>query len=216
MYLKSGLRAAFAWLAGFAVASAFAGPISTLDNPDELAPFANLITFQGQAVFSQPTSVGGVGLVLSNGKGPDVAFDPSPPREFGPAEGTIIQNIASSFIPLNMNFAGPINQLGFEMRTLAFETITLTFTSSGNTVQTLSFATRDTTSDPNSELYFYGFQSTVPFDHVLLNVSGPQEGFFEIDNLRFDLAVPEATRTWPLLAVGLAGCWVGRRKWRLI
>lgn len=183
-----------------AVASLSANPITTI-TPDQIAPDATIITFAGLAVFSQPTSVDGVGFVLSNGSGPDVAYDPDRSRDFGPAEGTIIQNIVSGRIPLNMNFAGQINQLGFDMRTFAGETVNLTFTSGGHTIESLSMPTLTTGTVLDAPLSFYGFQSTIPFDHLLVNVTGPNSGFMEIDNVAF-ANVPQTIKTLPLLALG--------------
>jgi hypothetical protein len=88
-----------------------ANPVTPL-SPAGLDPSATVITFAGLPVFSHPTSVDGVGFVLANGSGPDVAFDPAPLRQFGPDEGTIIQNIVSGFLDLNINFPRQIQQLG--------------------------------------------------------------------------------------------------------
>jgi hypothetical protein len=187
-------------------------PITSL-SPTDLDPGARLITFAGLPAVSQPTSVGGVGFVLANGAGPDVAFDPNPVRQFGPAEGTFIQNLMSGFLDLNMNFPSPIYQLGFDMRTWPGQVVNLTFSSHGNTLQSLSLPTLTTTSTPTSPLLFYGFQSTVPFDHVLLDISGPSSSFFMIDNVAFT-PVPDAAATWPLLAGAVGLVWLARRKWR--
>jgi hypothetical protein len=186
-----------------------ANPVTPL-SPDDLNPGAKLITFAGLPVFSQPTTVDGVGFVLSDGSGADVAFDPMPLREFGPSEGTIIQNIVSGFLPLNLNFPDEINQLGFDMRTWPSATVNLTFTSHGVPIDFLSLPTHTTTSDPLSPLLFYGFQSSTPFDHVLLDVSG-LNGFFEIDNVAFN-SVPDTTDTWLLLGMGLMLVLVPRRE----
>lgn len=196
------LNATGAFLVIAIAANLSADPITTI-TPDQVAPNATVITFAGLAVFSQPTSVGGVGFVLSNGSGPDVAYDPDRTREFGPAEGTVIQNIESGRIPLNMNFPGQINQLGFDMRTLAGEAVTLTFTSGGKTVESLSMPTLTTGTVLDAPLSFYGFQSTVPFDHVFVDINGPNSGFMEIDNVAF-ANVPDATKTLPLLGIGVA------------
>ena len=187
-------------------------PITPL-SPGDLDPGATVITFAGLPVFSQPTSVGGVGFVLANGAGPDVAFDPSPPRQFGPSEGTIIQNIVSGFLSMNMNFPSQLHQLGFDLRTFPAVTLNLTFTSHGTTVESLSLPTQNTSSSPNSTLYFYGFQSTVPFDHVLLGVSGPSASFFEMDNVAFS-PVPDASTSWALLAPAVTLLVLARRRLR--
>ena len=209
---RDGILGALSLLMMAAAVNLHANPITPLPSAD-LAPTATLITFAGLPVFSQPTSVDGVGFVLANGSGPDVAFDPTPLRQFGPAEGTIIQNIVSGFLGLNIYFPGQVDQLGFDMRTFASETINLTFTSKGNTVEFISLPTQNLTSTPDSPLLFYGFQSTVPFDHVLLDVTGPTSGFFEIDNLAFSSA-PDATKTWPLLGIGLALVLLAKRESR--
>ncbi|HEY1717573.1 MAG TPA: hypothetical protein VGH42_04665 [Verrucomicrobiae bacterium] len=166
------------------------GVITSLNNPNEFNPTATLITFAGLNPVTEPTNVAGVRLILQNGQGPDVAFDPSPIREFGPSEQTIIQNIASGFSDLNIYFPSPTFQLGFEMRTWPSENIILTFYSLDSVIDTLTVPTRTTTSDSLSPLLFYGFQSSTTFDHLLIAVRGPNSDFLEIDNLRFT-AVPE-------------------------
>jgi hypothetical protein len=178
------------------------GAITRRNSPSEFAPAATLITFAGLAPTGQPTNVAGVGLILQNGRGPDVALDPSRVREFGPSEGTIIQNIASGFSDLNIYLPRPVFQCGFELRTWPSESITLSFYSSASLLDTLTVPTRTTDTGPSAPLLFYGFESSTTFDHLLIAVRGPSSNFLELDNLRF-ATVPEPD-TLPLVGVGLA------------
>ena len=171
-------------MAAFAISSHADGAIIAI-NPLDFGPNATLITFAGLKPFAEPTNVAGVGLILQNGQGPDVAFDPGPVREFGPSEGTIIQNIASGFSDLNIYFPGKITDFGFDLRTWPSENINLTFYSSGSLLQTLTIPTRTTTSDPLSPQLFYGFESSTEFDHLLIAARGPSSNFLELDNLIF-------------------------------
>ncbi len=171
-------------LAAFDISNHVEGAIFAI-NPTDFGPNATLITFAGLKPFAEPTNVSGVGLILQNGQGPDVAFDPGPVREFGPSEGTIIQNIASGFSDLNVYFPGKISDFGFDLRTWPSENINLSFYSSGSLLQTLVIPTRTTTSDPLSPQLFYGFQSSTAFDHLLIAARGPNENFLEMDNLIF-------------------------------
>lgn len=139
---------------------------------------------------------------MSNGQGPDVDYDPSPLREFGPAEGTAIQNIASGELDMTLSFPSPILELGFEMRTFTNVAISLTFFSGNETLQTLSVPTRTLPGGP-LELYFYGFESDTPFDRVLVGIEGSARynDYFEMDNLQFGVPEPSAPA---LLMLGVA------------
>lgn len=174
--------------------------ITPLSNPNSFFPGSTLITFEGLQPFARPTNWAGVGFITLDGRGPDVTFDPSPPREFGPDEETTIQNIASGRLGMNMYLPSPMFQLGFEMRTQASQNINLTFFAAGSAIETVTFPTRTIVSSGYSEFYFYAFQSSTPFDRVLVNVTG-SDGFFEIDNLRF-ATIPEPG-TLALAACGL-------------
>jgi hypothetical protein len=183
--------------------------ITPLSSPSSFFPGAILITFEGLQPLTRATSWAGVGFMTLDGRGPDVGFDPDPPREFGPDEQTTIQNILSGRLAMNMYLPRAMVQLGFEMRTQASQNINLTFFAAGSTIQTVTFPTRTPVSSGDSEFYFYAFQSSVPFDRVLVNVTGT-DGFFEIDNLRF-APVPEPS-VLGLAACGLSAWAMARRK----
>ena len=185
--------------------------IVSIGNPGGFPASASLITFEGLQPFAQPTNWAGVGFKLQNGQGPDVAWDPSPVREFGPQEKTIIQNIASGFSDLHIYFPGPVSEVGFEMRTWPNENINLSLYSSGSLLESLVIPTRTTTSDSLSPLLFYGFQSSTAFDQVFIAVRGPNNNFFELDNLRF-AAVPEPSAAALLLSAAAAVLWRQRRR----
>lgn len=203
--LHSVLKITFASLLLIAVNIAEA-TIIQLASPDDFAPGASLQTFAGLPVFSQPTQIDGVGFVLDDGSGPDVAFDPNRPREFGPVEGTIIQNIVSGFLNFTISFPEPIFQVGFELRTFPGEDINLTFLSSGSVTDGFMIPTRNTTTGISAPLFFYGFEATEKFDQIYLDVQGTS-GFFEMDNLRF---TPEPGSLF-LIAAGLVAIWILRR-----
>jgi hypothetical protein len=161
-------------------------------SPSQFGP-TTLITFAGLAPFAEPTNVDGVGFLMSNGQGPDAAYNPSPPREYGPAEGTTIQNIASGGLNMTISFTNPISEIGFELRTYASVNINLTFFSSGNLLQTVSFPTRTLVTSPDSEFYFYGVASDTSFSQLLLAVqteSASSLDSFEMDNLEFGVPEP--------------------------
>ncbi len=124
------------WLLATAAVNVSNGAqITPLSNPSAFYPGATLLTFEGLQPFARPTSWAGVGFVTLDGKGPDVGFDPDPPREFGPDEQTSIQNILSGRLAMNMYLPSPMVQLGFEMRTQASQNINLTLFAGNSTIQ---------------------------------------------------------------------------------
>jgi hypothetical protein len=165
--------------------------IILLTNPDQFSGNETLLTFEGVQPFENVTSYGGVGfqtLGLPPGTGVEGAFDPTPHREFGPQEGTILNQFRFGTLGVQMTLPSAENRLAFELRTFpnAGGELSIDLFSAGTSVGSFTIANRGT-----SDYLFYGFQSTTSFDEVILR--GPGDGRFGLDNLRFENApaVPE-------------------------
>jgi hypothetical protein len=157
------------------------------------------------------TSFGGVGFQYVGqpaGSGLSGAIDLSPPREFGPQEGTILNQFQFGTQGVRMTFPSPINRLAFELRTIpnAGGVLSLDLFSSGTLVDSFTIPNRETNTGGLGTYFFYGFQSDTLFDQVVLR--GPGDGRFGLDNLRFEnagvAAVPEPG-TLTLLGLGAFG-----------
>jgi hypothetical protein len=190
-----------------------------LTNPNQFAPNSTLITFDedGLQPFQIVTSYLGVGFQLPNmpGQGPSVAFDPTPPREFGPggfAGRTIIQTGFGTG-GLRITLPGSETQFGAELLAVTPGNYTFTLFSRGAVVDTVSLP-----ASTGQEYFFYAFQDSEAFDQVIVLGPAVEDGRVILDNLRFGgpAAVPEPTSlALALTGMGLAGLAAAVRRRRL-
>lgn len=179
-----------------------------LTNPGQFSGRESLLTFEGIQPFQNVTTYHGVGFQQVGappGTGLEGAFDPSPPREFGPPEGTIIQTLLGALPTTRaardaqITFPGPINRLAFELETVTPGDILISLFSSGVQVELFAIPARG----PGA-YFFYGFETTELFDQAVLRGPGDSDRRIVMDNLRFEAGVP-APSTFLLLGSGMAG-----------
>jgi hypothetical protein len=173
--------------------------ITILSNPGAFAPSDVRLTFAGVSAFENVTTHGGVGfrtLGFPPGTGIEGASDPTPLREFGSPEGTILNQFRFGTAGVEFTVPWQISRFSFELYVfpnvggvLQFDL----FAGSGN-VASFSVPSRGT-----ADYLFYGFSSSVAFDRVVLR--GPGDGRFGLDNLMFG-PVPEPA-PGVMLSVGL-------------
>jgi hypothetical protein len=192
------LARALAWALALALGLCAAGParadIIVLTNPNQFSGSETVLTFAGVQPFQNVTSYQGVGFQLVGapaGTGPSGAFDPSPPRQFGPPEGTIIQTLfepaGAPARDLQITFPSSVNRVGFELKTSTTplgNNISISLLSGGSLVDAFTLPQAGT----GQQYLFYGFQSTNPFDQVVLRGPGDNDRRLALDNLRFELA----------------------------
>src|SRR5262249_20950937 len=134
-----------------------------------------------------------------------------PPREFGPPEGTILNQFQFGTQGVRMTFPSPVNRLAFELRTIpnAGGALSLDLFSSGTLVDSFTIPNRETNTGGVGAHFFLGFLRDPRFAQVVLR--GPGDGRFSLDNLRFEnagvAAVPEpgALTLLGLSAFGVLG-----------
>ena len=181
-----------------------------LTNPNQFSGQETLLIFEGIQPFQVVTSYGGVGFRYAGqpGIGIEGAFDGSSHREFGPQEGTILNQFKFGTQGIQMTFASEINRAAFELRTNpnAGGELSIDLLDAGALVQSFTIDNRD----PIVDYLFYGFESSLPFDQVILR--GPGDGRFGLDNLRFELAPVPEPGTLTLLGLGALGL-MGYRWW---
>jgi hypothetical protein len=200
----------------FAAALALPNPakagVLLLTNPNQFSGQETLLTFEGVQPFQIVHTYGGVGFqyVGQPGVGIEGAFDPTPHREFGPQEGTILNQFKSGTQGIQMTFASDINRAAFELRTFpnVDGDLSIDLFEAGTRVGSFTIENRNT-----SDYLFYGFESSLPFDELILR--GPGDGRFGLDNLRFELASVPEPGTLTLLGLGALGL-MGYRWRRLL
>ena len=190
----------------FAAALALPNPanagVMLLTNPNQFSGQETLLTFEGIQPFQVVTSWDGVGFqyVGQTGVGIQGAFDPSPQREFGPQEKTILNQFMFGTQGIQITFASEINRAAFELRTFpnVGGELSIDLLDAGAKVVSFTIENRNT-----SDYLFYGFESSLPFDEVILR--GPGDGRFGLDNLRFEPASVPEPGTLTLLGLGALG-----------
>lgn len=129
---------------------------------------------------------------------PQVGFDPSPPREFGPGGNngkTIIQDLQGQ--GLEITLPGLINQFGAEFLAVTPGDFTFTLLSGGQQVDLVSIPAGQI-----GQIYnFHAFEDSSFFDHVIIRGPGVFDGRVVMDNLHF---APEPD-TSALIGIGIAG-----------
>jgi len=185
-----------------------------LNNPSRFAGSQTVITFDEgdfDGHFLQPFEVvrsyRGVGFQPLGGLSnmPEAAFDPSPPREFGPGgfDGkTIINDLSFYNEPDFFQFQGQglevtlpalMNQFGAEFHAVAPGDFTFTLFNGTQQVGIVTIV-----ADRLGQIYnFHAFQSRNAFDRVVIRGPGEHDGRVAMDNLRFA----------PATDVGLVGYW---------
>jgi hypothetical protein len=204
--------------------------IVQLANPNQFTSNATLLTFQGVNAFQNVTSFGGVGfqtLGVGPGVGISGAMDPTPPREFGPSERTILNQYLFGTQGIQLTLPAAESRLAFEAWTFpnAGGKLSIQLFAGGNSVGSILLDNRETAQNISAAKYlFYGIQSSDPFDRVILR--GPGDGRISLDNLRFEnvstsvapptsfapVSNPEPS-TMSLFAVGTLAL-LGLRSWR--
>ncbi len=208
-----------AWVASVA-SPAWASSI-VLTNPDQFSATSTLITFDegdfnGHILqpFEVVPSYRGVGF-LALGAPPDTwpqaAFDPTPPRQFGPggdAGKTIIQVLFPPVPVQGLEVTLPhlVNQFGAEFLAVTPGDFTFTLFNGTRQVDVVTIP-----AEIGDAYDFYAFEDTSAFDRVIVQGPGVADGRVVMDNLRFT-TVPEPS-TIGLGGIGIVGLAVGAR-WR--
>ncbi len=190
-----------------------------LNNPSQFSSSQTLITFDegdfnGHILqpFEVVSSYRGVGVQSIGGlpNMPQAAFDPSPPREFGPGGNdgkTIINdvNFYSQNQGLQITLPSLVNQFGAEFLAVTPGDFTFTLFDGGQQVDLVTIAAGQI-----GQIYnFHAFQDDSAFDRVLIRGPGVNDGRVIMDNLRF---APEPN-TVTLLGFGIVGLlWISWRR----
>jgi hypothetical protein len=192
-----------------------------LTNPDQFAAGSTLVTFDegdfsGHLLkpFEVVTSYRGIGFQAIGAPPntwPQAAFDPTPPREFGPggsAGGTIIQ---VQFPPdpvqgLQITLPFSVFQFGAEFLAVTPGDFTFRLFEGSQQVDLVTIP-----AGPIGQVYnFHAFQDSSAFDRVI--VEGPGEsagdGRVIMDNLRYGPAASPEPSTMVLAGIGIV-CIVG-------
>src|SRR5262249_22942965 len=200
----------------FAVAAPPArASFTVLTNPNQFSSGSTLITFDegdfnGHVLqpFDLVPSYRGVGFrgLGTSGTVPQAAFDPAPPREFGPG-GTAGRTIIQVFFQgLEITPPGLVTQFGGEFQSVTPGDFTFTLFAGNQQVDVGTIPAGTT-----GQVYnFHAFEDSSAFDRVVIEGpgSGGLAGSVILDNLRFGpVAVPEPN-TLALAGTGIV-CLIG-------
>lgn len=211
-----------AWVAGLAVLGLLAlaprGQAAIiLTNPNQFSGNEQLVTFQGINPFEIITPDKALGVIFQyavTGAGVQAASDGLTPREFGPSEAAVLNQFQVGTAGIEITFPLDVDRVGFEFRPNPNLGGVLTISLFEGTTSVESFTIPNRAPPlPATTYLFYGFETTQPFDRLVL--VGPGDGRFALDNLRFEqagvAAIPEPS-SLALLGIGAAGLAIGR--WR--
>jgi hypothetical protein len=162
--------------------------ITLFRNPGAFGAGDPLLTFLGVRPFENVTRFGDVGfrtLGLPVGTGIEGAFDPTPRREFGPSEGTILNQYRVETEGLEITLPWSTTRFAFEIELPSSAVGDFAFDLFNGSSMVERFTLPGRT---GADYLFYGFGSERAFDRVIFRASG--DGRFAMDNLRF-AAVPE-------------------------
>jgi hypothetical protein len=170
------------------LAAPSAAQITIYRNPDAFVAGDPLLTFLGVRPFENVTRFGDVGfrtLGLPVGTGIEGAFDPTPRREFGPPEGTVLTESRPNTEGLEITLPWRTFRFAFEIElpSSAEGSFAFDLFSGATLVRRFTLPARR-----GADYLFYGFASETAFDRVVFRA--PDDGRFAMDNLRFG-AVPE-------------------------
>lgn len=201
--------------AAFVVLGALVTPVNAsfiiLNNPSQFSGNQTLITFDEgdfDGHFLQPFEVvmsyRGVGFRPIGGLSnmPQAAFDPSPPREFGPggSDGKTILNDLNFYSQsqgLEVMLPALMNQFGAEFLAVTPGDFTFALFDGAQQVDFVTIAAGQLGQFYN----FHAFQHRSAFDRVLIRGPGVSDGRVIMDNLRF---APEPN-TSALIGIGIVG-----------
>ena len=197
---------------GLASVVSSARAATTHTDPSFFSGSETIVDFEGNGPPDTvlPT-IDGIGFSLSGGFGVTLCqLDDAELRPFGPAGNCYVDTVVSStptFFDRSMtiDFGTTIHRVSFVSRSNEPDDLNLSFQimAGGTVIDTAVFSVPGST-----DWTFSGFE-TVAFDELVIDANAFTNGYFRIDNLRFEV-VPEPS-TIALLALGLGGlAWRGR------
>jgi hypothetical protein len=204
-----------AWV-GIVTPPAWASSI-VLTNPNQFSARSTLITFdegdfnghilQPFEVVPSSRGVGFLALGAPPNRWPQAAFDPTPPREFGPggdAGKTIIQVLSPIPVQgLEVTLPALGSQFGAEFLAVTPGDFTFTLFNGSQQMDVVTIP-----ADQIGQVYnFYAFEDSSAFDRVIVQGPGAFDGRVVMDTLRFT-TVPEPSTT-VLTGIGIVGLAVG-------
>ena len=153
--------------------------LSGFSGTETVIDFEGLGLAEGDPV---PDVGGIVHFQLADGSAPSFWTDGTI-HEFGPLGTSAINNFMGPVPPypaLTVLFPYPVHRVGFELRATPGDVVSVMLMASGAVVDELFFDSLGTLT-----FFFYGFESSVGFDSMVLESTG-SDGIMSLDNLRFE------------------------------